>query len=145
FDFGFNKFVGKKFPNKEWPQTHWDELGKMLSGRFSFSVQRHLDDLTGYIEWIDSCRALITCDSLGLHIGLALEKRVILLIGPSSSAEIPGNGNLRVLKPHPPGDCSPCCLPECGRDDPCMKYISPLAVFEVLKEWADRGAGGDRC
>ncbi len=89
FDVGFNCMVGKKWPEKAWLVERWTALDEMLlKDNLSVSWQRGLNNLHEYIDWINSCRILITNDSLGLHIALALNKKVIGLFGPSRSEEI---------------------------------------------------------
>ena len=41
-----------------------------------------------YINWINSCGTIVTNDSLGLHIALALKKKVIILFGDTNADEV---------------------------------------------------------
>ena len=60
---------------------------------------QHLDDLHGYMDWINTCRVLITNDSLGLYLGIALGKKVIALFGPTpSDTWKPPSEQVRVLQ-----------------------------------------------
>ena len=56
FDVGLNWAVGTKWANKAWPVKRWDELKLSLAGKFSYSAQEGMDDLRGYMDWINSCR-----------------------------------------------------------------------------------------
>ena len=87
-DVGFNWATGDKWKNKAWPKEYWEELGELLREKYSISWQEGLDNLYEYVDWINSCRLIITNDSLGMHIAIALKKRLIVLFGPSSSKEI---------------------------------------------------------
>lgn len=40
------------------------------------------------MKWISSCDYIVTHDSLGLHLALAMKKPFIALFGPTSSHEI---------------------------------------------------------
>ena len=46
------------------------------------------NDLLEFPALISTCNLFITTDSLGLHLSLALKRKTICLIGPTSSAEI---------------------------------------------------------
>ncbi len=46
------------------------------------------NDLTEFPALISVCNVFITTDSLGLHLALALKRKTICLIGPTSSSEI---------------------------------------------------------
>lgn len=132
-DVGFNSHVGSLMPTKAWPAEHWDALQQMLSGTHTVCRQQFLDNLHGYMDWINSCRILITNDSLGLHLGIALGKKVIALLGPSASTELSPHPNLRILTPSLDRDCIPCCKAECEYGDPCMRHITPQAVCDAIQ------------
>lgn len=135
FDLGFNVHVGTLAPVKAWPMAHWRMLEELAGRRYSITHQQHLDDLKGYMDWIASCRMLITNDSLGLHLGVALGKRVLGLIGPSPATELSPHKNLRLLTPPLDRDCIPCCKSTCELDDSCMNYITPEMVFRAIEDW----------
>jgi len=88
-DIGFNFKVGSKFPEKAWPDASWKELEKMLTADDkTISWQEGLSNLYEYIDWINTNRILVTNDSLGLHIAMALDKKVVAMFGPTSSKEL---------------------------------------------------------
>lgn len=96
YDIGLNYKIGSKFPDKQWGK--WEELSDALAGQ-SVSMQPDETDLYDYIDWIASCDTLITNDSLGLHIALALRKHVIALFGPTPAGAVCGE-NLVKLGAH---------------------------------------------
>ena len=74
-DIGLNYRVGPKLPTKELSLRKWEQLEEALSSAgFGVSWQSGFDDLYQYMEWINSCALIITTDSLGLHLALALRK-----------------------------------------------------------------------
>lgn len=75
YDFGFNYSVGSKWPTKAWPEDHWKALENLLKSRYSVTWQKGHSHLGTYIAWINSCRVIVTSDSLGQAIGSALGKR----------------------------------------------------------------------
>jgi len=61
FDIGFNYEVGSKWPNKGMGKTLWTALERRLSDKgFSISWQEGKNNLYDYMDWIGSCRMLIT-------------------------------------------------------------------------------------
>ena len=130
---GINYLVGEKFPNKAWP--HWKELMGLLD---SVSSQREFRTLEEYIDWINSCRIIVTGDSLGMHIALALKKKVIVLMGCTSWYEIETYSRGIILKSQFP--CSPCYKRNrCNVAPSCMDLITPERVYsEIMKLDADK-------
>jgi heptosyltransferase II len=89
FDLGLNWKVGPKWSNKSWPESHWEHIYERVKNQYRTSWQQGFDNLEEYIFWIQSCKTLLTHDSLGLHLGLALGKKMVALFGPTLSREIP--------------------------------------------------------
>jgi heptosyltransferase-2 len=133
YDVGLNHLIGKKFPLKRWPETHWKNLHDELSEQYSVCWQQGDNDIEDYIEWIASCRVLVTNDSLGLHIALALGKPVVALFGPTISTEVAGK-HLIKLPPPLDWDCIPCMQTLCHRGDPCIAHISTGSVRKAILE-----------
>ncbi len=100
YDVGFNWKVGKKWPSKALGTKFWKELEIILSPKLRISWQEGFDDLSEYINWVAKCRSLVTLDSLGLHLSLALDKEVIALFGPTNvnHVEMYGKGKAIVLE-----------------------------------------------
>ena len=143
YDIGLNTKVGVKFPLKEWPIKYWGSLEQKLV-REGFKVSRQdtqpsevLNNLYKYMDWINSCKMIVTNDSLGLHLAIALKKKVIGLFGPTKSTEIYFYGRGKALLPKPKLDCVPCLNEngECPTGKNCMEKISIERVYkEILKE-----------
>lgn len=131
YDIGLNYAVGGKWPNKAWPRHKWEGLSKLLlDNGYNFSWQRGFNDMREYIDWINSCRLLVTSDSLGLHIALALGKKLVVLYGPTPSSEIYLYGLGSEVHPKADYDCIPCLLPHCRQERICMEFIDPYDVFK---------------
>lgn len=81
---GLNYLVGEKWPNKAWPMRNWIDLKRRLTGA---CLQRGQESIESYIEWINSCELIVTNDSLGLHMAIALKKKIVALFGPTSAYE----------------------------------------------------------
>ncbi len=127
-DVGLNWAVGAKWPNKSWPRERWVELKHLLDGEFSWSMQQGMDNLHAYMNWINSCRCLVTNDSLGLHIAVALKKKVVVLYGPTSPSETFFYNRAEVVSPRVDYTCIPCLFPSCDREINCMEFIAAAEV-----------------
>ena len=103
-----------------------------LSTDLSVCWQQGTSDIESYIDWIASCRVLVTNDSLGLHIGLALGKPVIALFGPTIASEVDGAG-LVSITPAVSWECIPCVESFCVKETPCMNYISVQVVSDAVR------------
>lgn len=136
YDVGLNHLIGKKFPLKRWPEAQWKNLYDKLIPQYSVCWQQGDNDIDDYIEWIASCRVIVTNDSLGLHIALALGKPVVALFGPTISTEVAGNHLIKITPPLD-WDCMPCLKSSCQKTEPCIQYISvesvQNAVCDLLK------------
>ena len=138
YDVGFNTNVGNKWPSKAWPKEKWDNLEELIGAEFSISRQDKQDDavlknLHSYIDWINSCKILITNDSLGLHLAITLKKKVIALFGPTSADELYFYTNNRVILPQNFYKCLPCFEQNCFNDKYCMDDVLPERVYKELK------------
>jgi len=117
YDVGFNYKVGTKFPEKAWSDDSWKELEKMItSSGQTFCYQEGLSNLYEYIDWINSNKTIISCDSLGMHIALALNKNVIGLFGPTNATEVFFYNRSEHIKRN------------------SMEEISPAEVFDKYKK-----------
>lgn len=134
YDVGFNIYVGAKWPNKAWPQEYWRILEDKIKDKYKISYQKGVNNLYEYIDWINSCQCVITNDSLGLHLAIALKKKIISLFGPSFSQEVDLKGLGVILLPQVDYDCIPCLKRDCIQKKTCMYFISPQAVADALKK-----------
>jgi len=132
YDIGFNWTTSSVWKDKAWPKIYWKKLADLIEENYSLSWQQGLDNLYDYMEWINSCRLIVTADTLGLHLALALNKRIIALFGPTSPHEIFFYGQGSYLIPQAPYKCIPCFQFECGKERMCMEYIYPEQVKERI-------------
>jgi heptosyltransferase-2 len=85
---------------------------------------RHFASLISY------CTVVVTGDSLAMHIALAMNRRVVVLFGPTSNKEIElfGNGEKII----PDMECLVCYKPVCDFVPNCMDLISVDAVKKSI-------------
>ena len=105
------------------------ELGGSVFDAGCENTLRHFAALVSY------CSIVLSGDSLAMHIALAMGKRVVVLFGPTSSAEIElfGLGEKVV----PDMDCLVCYRKTCDVSPHCMERISVDMVKQaVLRQLA---------
>jgi len=139
FDVGLNWAVGSKWHNKSWPAEKWDELKKLMDGNYSYSMQQGMDNLHEYMDWINSCRLLVTNDSLCLHIALALQKKIVVLYGPTNPNETCFYGRGEALYPDLVRPCIPCLEPDCSQESQCMEFIAAATVLGAVERLLPQG------
>lgn len=134
YDIGLNIYVGEKWPTKSWPIKNWDELeGKLKSSGLKVSRQDKqskgiLSVLYDYMDWINSCKTIISNDSLGMHLGIALKKNVLGLFGPTPHKEIYFYERGKAIFPKNIA-CMPCVNGVCKRGKNCMEEISVKKIY----------------
>jgi len=139
YDVGFNWVTGKKWKNKSWPKEYWQELEAKIKSKYSISWQKGLDDLYQYMEWINSCRLIVTNDSLGMHLAIALKKKIVALFGASSSKEVYFYNRGAILLPQVSYDCIPCLKQICFQKKNCLYFINPERVKKDIVKLLPKG------
>ncbi len=86
--------------------------------------------LRKFFSLISLCNILITSDTLALHIALALNKKVIVLFGPTSPTEIELYGlGKKIVSPI---ECIVCYNRVCNKKPDCMQLIKPRQIYNTL-------------
>ncbi|MCL9819141.1 glycosyltransferase family 9 protein [Helicobacter colisuis] len=137
FQVGLNYQVGSKWPTKAMKKEKWEELAVLLEkDQISFSWQQGMNNLYDYMDWIAGCDVLVTHDSLGVHLALAMKKSVIVLFGATSGEEIYYYGRGVSVYPKSLGlsgyECIPCYNPTCNKDIHCMDFIEPNDIIVYI-------------
>lgn len=140
YDVGLNTQIGEKWPTKAWSSQNWDELEKILINS-GLRVSRQdkqgpevLTNLYSYMDWINSCKLIVSNDSLGLYLAVALKKAAIGLFAPTSHRETYMYEKGRAILPKFIPDCLPCFKGICEKEKNCMEDISPERVYEEIKK-----------
>ena len=96
--------------------------------------EKVLKNLCGYMDWINSASVIVSNDSLGMHLGIAMGKNVLGLFGPTTDTEVHFYGKGKAILPDPVPNCRPCFKGECEKGKNCMENISVEMVHsEVTK------------
>jgi len=87
-------------------------------------------DLLSFAALVGACTALVSSDTLAMHLAIAACVPVVALFGPTSSAEIDllGGGE-KVVAPVP---CVRCFRSTCDVSPNCMQAITPERVFTCV-------------
>ena len=133
-DIGFNHEVGSKWPTKAWPKVYWKQLEGILEKDYKIGWQQGHKNLKKYIQWINSCRIIVTSDSLAQAIGQALGKKIITLYGPTNYLRMQGVPNVQVVPSTLKCAHMPCYMPVCTHDKFCMDYIKPQEIAKLCRE-----------
>jgi heptosyltransferase-2 len=153
---GLNTGAGTKFETKQWPKERYLKLIDYLSTQLRANVfllggvreiefNRYLEkkslhkvyntgsdnsllDFAGFVSLLD---LVVSSDTLGMHLAISLEKKIIALFGPTCPQEIDLYN--RGTKLFAGVSCSPCYQQTCP-DEKCMKDITAEQVFEEIKK-----------
>jgi len=152
---GLNVGVGTKWPNKGWPTNKWVELIESLNtknykllllggydekelmaelcSKYNFLVDTGYNNSLGeFAAIVNQCDLMITADSLALHIGTALNKKIIVLFGPTSINEIHLYGKGK--KVTAPDECKCYYNRFCSEEVSCMEKITTGMVIKAISE-----------
>ena len=153
---GLNTGAGVKFETKQWPAENYlkliDNLVKnfeanifLLGGKRETELNRSIEknsnqkvfntgndnsllEFAGILSLMD---IVVSSDTLGMHLAIAQEKKVVALFGSTCPQEIELYD--RGVKLYTGVDCSPCYKQTCD-DMKCMAKITPEQVFEVIQK-----------
>ncbi|WP_026841183.1 glycosyltransferase family 9 protein [Citrifermentans bremense] len=135
YDFGFNYEVGSKWPYKALPMETWKELEqRLVAAGYSVSWQQGNKNLYQYMDWIHSCRTIISNDSLGLHLAFAFRKKVLGVFGPTDPNEVYFYNGCRVIRSPVGCEQMPCGAPKCQSGQYCMTHITCDSIEKAARE-----------
>ena len=153
---GLNPGAGRRWPLKQWTTEGYLALIKgllkkpeikilLLGGeteqellntlarksKSSRVIHTGSNSLKDFFALIDRLNLLVTTDSLALHAGLALGKKVVAIFGPTSSTEIEMyNLGQKVVTPL---KCRVCYRTSCDKHPNCMEAIEPNQVIAAVE------------
>jgi heptosyltransferase-2 len=149
---GLNTGAGARWPSRLWKFEHWEELATrllshgcevlLLGGPDEDVKNRELAESTGaayqgifplkrFFHLVNEVDVLVTGVTMALHIGIGLEKRIVLMNAIFNRREFELYGLGQVIEPDV--DCLGCFKPVCEKD--CMNQLLPEQVFKaVLQE-----------
>jgi heptosyltransferase-2 len=91
------------------------------------------NSLLQFAALVQAVDVLLTSDSLAMHIGVALAKPTVVLVGPTSPWELDVFGHGGIL--HSGIECLACYLSRCDKKVNCMNTLSPAYVVAKINEF----------
>lgn len=157
---GLNTGAGSRWELKQWREEGYLELvervAKTRSAQFVLlggpeERERHKrliarstmplidagcdNPIRDFASLVGACSLVITGDTLAMHLSLALNRRTIVLFGPTSAAEIELYGLGEKVVPRM--DCLSCYKPTCDFVPNCMDLITTdMVEAAVERQWA---------
>jgi ADP-heptose:LPS heptosyltransferase len=152
---GLNVGIGPKWPSKGWPEKNWEQLIINLSNknynllllggpeeteriqkfksRFPFLIDTGTkNSVMEFTAIVNECEIVITCDTFALHIATAMGKKLIVLVGPTSAAEL--YLYEKGVKLTPSSECKCYYKRNCTEKISCMESISPDLVLKEIQK-----------
>ena len=153
---GLNTGAGTGFAGKAWRVEKWAALARLVRSELKGQVlllggpqerERNLEiagrvsdsivdtgtsnTLQQFCALVDSCDAIVTGDTTGMHIAIALQKPVVALFGSTCAQEIDlyDRGEKIVTGV----DCAPCYLKKCPIGEICLDDIRLDEVFSAVQ------------
>jgi heptosyltransferase-2 len=159
---GVNPGAGWRFPTKRWPDTVVLDFaiavaetipgasvallgGKVEEERNAELVTRGAGRLLAtptnlpleeFIGLVASLDALVSTDSLALHIGIGLKLPVVGLFGSTSAVELELFG--RGTKIVSDFECAPCYMKTCPQPVFCMDHLQGARAAEAIADLLDK-------
>jgi ADP-heptose:LPS heptosyltransferase len=85
------------------------------------------NSLEDFVSLVSISDLFITPDSLGFHIASALNKTILVLVGPTSPWELDIFGKGEII--YPKLECIACYLNVCDKKPNCMESLTPQDIF----------------
>lgn len=156
---GLNTGAGRRWELKQWREEGYLELIDRIAKQYPVQFvllggpeerERHRrligrssvplidagcdNPLRHFASVVGACHLVITGDTLAMHMALALNRRIIVLFGPTSAPEIELYGLGEKVVPNM--DCLSCYKPTCDFTPNCMDLISvDMVKAAVDREW----------
>ena len=155
---GMNTGAGSRWEQKKWPLEGYRTLiGRIINesnytvilygGKYEQVRNRELTSinrervinantemsLREFFALLNLSDVVITGDTLALHAATALKKRVIVIFGPTSAAEIATYGRVRKVLSETV-ECRCFYQPVCTQEINCMNTISADKIYDLVQE-----------
>jgi heptosyltransferase-2 len=89
---------------------------------------------------VQACDVIVTGDSLGMHMGIALKKMVVAWFGPTCAHEIDLYG--RGVKILSDSACSPCWKRVCHKSTMCYDQVDMQKILHAIESYSSESSAG---
>ncbi|MEQ1844985.1 MAG: glycosyltransferase family 9 protein [Nitrospira sp.] len=157
---GLNTGAGRRWQLKQWREDGYLDLIDRIARKYSAQFvllggpeerERHArlvarakvslidagcnNEVRHFASLVGVCHLIVTGDTLAMHLSLALNRRTIVLFGPTSAAEIEMYGLGEKIVPHM--SCLGCYKPKCDFVPNCMDLITTDTVEAAIdRQWS---------
>lgn len=150
---GFNVGVREKWRARLWPKEYWTELAKLLKKKYDIVLlggenedvlNKEIAAASGaiylgyfpfrqFVSLMNECDLVVTSVTLGLHVAIALEKKIVLFNNIFNRHEFELYGLGKILEPNVP--CKGCYKQDYDEKCPtkCMELIKPEDVCREVE------------
>jgi heptosyltransferase-2 len=152
---GLNTGAGGVFAHKNWPPEKFVDLARAIAARTSWRVallggpeerernRRIAADCPAVINTgcdhhelafaalVQRCNALVTGDTMAMHVAIAADVPCVVLFGPTCEQEIDLYGRGEKVRTSLP--CAPCYSRHCDRSPNCMDDVSVERVLAAVQ------------
>lgn len=88
------------------------------------------------MSFVSLCDAVVTGDSLGMHMSIALKKFTVAWFGPTCAQEIDFFDNGIAIKSKAP--CAPCWKRECSKEEMCYDLVDTEEIVKALLDFKNK-------
>lgn len=151
---GLNTGCGSRWVSRLWKDEYWIELIKnlqaegytpiLLGGEQEDEKNKYFAEQTGakyfgyfslnkFITLVNECDLIVTAVTMGMHIAIALKKKIVLMnnIFNKNEFELYGRG----IIVEPDKECTCFFSPSCKNPDYfCLEHLEPRKVFSSIKD-----------
>ncbi len=112
--------------------TERNERIRVMSQSENVIVSGSKEGLRDGILSVQACDVVISGDSLGMHLAIALNKYTIAWFGPTCDHEIDLFQKGSKIKTYL--SCSPCWKRSCGQEKMCFEHVNILEFIQALEK-----------
>ncbi len=151
---GLNTGCSPRWSTRIWPIEHWIELANMVKEAgytplllggpkedkknkyiAQNSSARYLGifDIKDFVSLVNEIDLMVTGATMALHIGIALEKKIVLMNNIFNKLEFELYGLGEIIQPEKDGnplECIGCFKGSC--EHKCMELILPKMIFDAI-------------
>lgn len=118
-----------------WKLKRWDKYhelaGALRKKGFKVRFFKHRDNISDFLKDINECSIIVSGDTLAMHLGLGLSKKLVTIFGPTSSSEIYTYGRMKKIVY--PISCQCCYKRKCDKKPNCMDSVSVNKVLSAIR------------
>lgn len=150
---GLNTGCGDRWTTRLWSIENWISLAKslisngytvvLLGGKQEDERNKSIQSASGalypgyfslpqFINLIDQCHLVVTQVTMGMHLTLGLQKKIVLMNNIFNSYEFDLFGKGKIVQP--PKECKCFYRGQCVDGISCMELLNPDTVFKTVEE-----------